>query len=42
MKHEVKKRVEVKIILQFFNDGGDEKGGDRNIWIRNISIKKMD
>jgi hypothetical protein len=29
-----------KIRIQFYNDGGDEKGGDRNVFIGNIKLKR--
>jgi len=30
-----------KILIQFFNDGGDEKGGDRNVWIGSFRIRRV-
>jgi hypothetical protein len=41
LKFETEKNQIGRIRIQFFNDGGDEKGGDRNVWIEGLKIRKL-
>lgn len=41
LKFEVDENKIGKIRIQFFNDDGDEKGGDRNVWIGALKIIKI-
>jgi len=42
LKFEVNNELIGKIRVQFFNNGGDEKGGDRNVWIRGVKVSRID
>lgn len=42
LKFEVEKKAVGKIRIQFYNDRVDEKGGDRNVWIRGMKIRRID
>ncbi len=41
LKFEVEKETVGKIRIQFFNDGGDERAGDRNVWISGMKIHRI-
>jgi len=41
-KFEVKKEEVGKIRIQFINDRVDDKGRDRNVWIRGVKISRVD
>lgn len=41
LKFEAEENKIGRIRIQFFNDGSDDKGGDRNVWIGKVKIRKL-